>query len=223
MGVEVEGWLSKEPDGKRGSHVCPPRVVRKDDPSENAHDGEASRTHLGYVSFGSGESSRDSLRTVINAAGSLFWVVAGEGDELKCIEWQVKRRAGDVQKSQLGSLQYKVQLKRTVDKGRRLVTSFELSYSPGEGVRASEVSLLGPTSYVGARVEGVAMCGEAYMIVESAADHVSLLRGGYPNGIVSYHPDDAEVWYLNRQSCEAAAADAGEKTLASSSPVHQGC
>jgi hypothetical protein len=222
-GIEVEGWLSKEPDGQRGSHVCPPRVVRKDSSSEDPQDGETSRTHVGYVSLGSGASSRDSLKTVINAAGSLFWVVVGEDDELKCIEWQVKRRAGDAQKSELGSLQYKVQLRRTVDKERRLATSFALSYSPGEGVRPSQVSLVGPTSYVGARAEGVALCGEAYMIVESAADHVSLLRGGYPNGIVSYHPDDAETWYLNRQSCEAAAVDPRNRTLVGMSPVHQGC
>jgi hypothetical protein len=89
------------------------------------------------------------------------------------------------------------------------------------------IVLEGP-SWSGPQGEGVGLCGEIYSIVAAARDHISLLRGQYTWGIVGYHPDDTEEWYLTGAACEAAAAAAsasGKKLLAAGDHVHRmgGC
>lgn len=218
-GVEVQGWLAKEPEQRRGDNYCTPRVVRDGDRLGKSGSSGAPPIPPGYVAVASG-SSRNPLRSAIENGASVFWLIRGEEDDLQCVEWRSKlvSRAGSNADS--GASRFKGELRRTVDKDRRLVSTFELGFAGGAS-KPSNVTLRGPTSFIGTRTTATALCGEGYTVVESAADHVTLVRGNYPRGIVAYHPDDTEIWYLSRERCAAAAKSNGAP--AGASHVHQGC
>jgi hypothetical protein len=220
-GIEVQGWLSKRPEERHGENHCPPRVVRAHDRERNVGANGAQPLPPGYVSLSPRGASRDPLKRAIENGASLFWLVRGDREEPKCIKWRAKLVSKEGSQPDAGVFRYKAEIRRVVDKDRRLVSSFDLDYAADGDSNRISVSLRGPTSFIGNKTTATALCGEGYEVVESTNDRVTLVRGSYPRGIVAYHPDDTELWYLNRERCAAAAEASDASTIAAH--VHQGC
>ncbi|MBI2894507.1 MAG: hypothetical protein HYY06_13225 [Deltaproteobacteria bacterium] len=216
-GVEVMGWARVGFERRRGDLACPPRVVER----RWSMDEAAPQPELpeGYVAADS--TLGDPLGERVRRGGRIFWLEEEGFDGLACTDWRIQAERGASDRVRLSS-------SFIDDSGdaNLVVSSFIFEYAAADSVHLPSVVLLGPQTEVRAnRGRGPVRssmsmgCGEIYTIVSADPERVRVVRGQYLFGLVGYHPEDAETWYLDRRACESAAA----RPIASANQAHGGC
>jgi hypothetical protein len=94
--------------------------------------------------------------------------------------------------------------------GERVVPSFDFKYEPTDSLSGGTLRLAGPhfSQAGGASADrGGYRCTVEYSFVGSTGDALRMLSGSWASnqGLVAWHPDDEERWYLSLDACQAAA------------------
>lgn len=194
QGIVLTGW-AKEPLLRR---ECPARVAFGGHPEDfsEAHDKVAAK----------------ALDAAIRARKPFFWLVESEG-AFRCAERRVSEKDGTLSGE---------------DAEKTGVLTYRFS-SDGE-----RVTLLGPSFTPRDRKQRgwSEPCAAEYALADAKSEGIVVINlsgveereSKNPPPVAAYHPDDAEVWFLTREACEAAAAKAGAPAgQALARPVHSGC
>jgi hypothetical protein len=213
-GFHVEGWATTPPQ-RRGDRPCEPRVVEARRVSE---DSDLVPLPPGYVPFVPDAVADAQLAALFRRGGALYWLVDDEA-QFTCVQWRIAPQPSAPE----AGPGVRAELQRFVDQGgRRETVAFGALYAPLRGRRPAELSLTGP--YETGPNGGVALCGAGYSVADVRGDVATLLRGSYLAGLFGYRPEDADLWYLTRDACEAAVREVVQRpALADTGRVHRGC
>jgi hypothetical protein len=210
--IELVGWTETPIRGPRGDHPCPPRIVRSEGRVIRVGEPDPGPAPLpeGLVEARPGEVA--SAITGRARRGGRAWILVHDGERFACEEWRFSGGRPDAEGTSRGSLSHTA---RDGHEWSRSVYSYEWT--------GATLLLLGPSHLRrrggprGPVIQEMHLgCGSVRELVGGDdARWIWLPGGGFSGAIRGYHPDDAETWFADRASCEAAR-DAEDETSLSS-------
>ena len=219
-GIEVSGWLeSAWYWGDHGPSPCPARTVYRGNGKLVLLEGRDWLDAQDIASIPPGFTAidpplSDPLAKAIEQGQSLYWLTLAHG-QLACRGWHPKAHWLHAGQSGANVFANRDQLEGELSDGDEY---FPMNYTPVSADKSGGwLELLGPhfkKSHTGWR------CGVAFTL--RAAQGATLYMegpGAYSSGggppkeyaPVAFHPEDVERWYLSRDGCNTALANAARE------------
>ena len=208
-GVIVSGWVEQPFPDKNHDPRCDRMVVRKDSsaPDAEAASSSAARPTVrvegvlhpaGFITAESFPEQADLPNSIADAfrPGRTFFVPVMQSLRLECAAYRV---APDRKKSLRGLV-------------RRKPPSADIShFEYGLELKSNGVTIDGPNIARKNGESSIGLCMNELRFVRVSSDRLEMVStDGIP---LAFHPDDVEVWYLSKATCEAQATSLKASTV----------